>query len=324
MDIADKMKRLRRFRNISQRELGEAIGLKPGRPSESRIGQYEISFRAPKKDLVARMAAAFDVSPYALFDYDYLTDISLFEHLMWLDEETPNTLEIFPISDGKKDAHVTSSSDDARPLANRFGISFNSSLLNYYLSGWHDVRCAYRNGEMSESEYFEWKLKWPLSQIERPHAKPDVDPRFLKERITTKEFFNLSPAIQECFCTFIFYMKRSNCIILEMGFFGNDRKEHEYSNYVTVIFSGVSQTTMQSPYMDILGIVLVPEELKQKNSIRLHLPGETKQPYIDVTAQHVSIYGLHDFCDYDDSIGSRYMVMGENGRSVPRQNERQE
>ena len=47
MNIGEKIKRIRQHRRMTQKELGELVGL-----SANRIAQYEMGYRVPKKRLL--------------------------------------------------------------------------------------------------------------------------------------------------------------------------------------------------------------------------------------------------------------------------------
>ena len=64
MNFNLKLKKIRTFRKMTQKELSEKIGL----TDQHRIVQYEKGVRVPKKDLVDKMAQALDVNPYTLYD----------------------------------------------------------------------------------------------------------------------------------------------------------------------------------------------------------------------------------------------------------------
>ena len=64
MNFNLKLKKIRTFRKMTQKELSEKIGL----TDQHRIVQYEKGVRVPKKDLVDKMAKALDVNSYTLYD----------------------------------------------------------------------------------------------------------------------------------------------------------------------------------------------------------------------------------------------------------------
>ena len=68
MNFNLKLKKIRTFRKMTQKELSEKIGL----TDQHRIVQYEKGVRVPKKDLVDKMAQALDVNPYTCLLYTSL------------------------------------------------------------------------------------------------------------------------------------------------------------------------------------------------------------------------------------------------------------
>ena len=85
MNFNLKLKKIRTFRKMTQKELSEKIGL----TDQHRIVQYEKGVRVPKKDLVDKMAKALDVNPYTLYDTAGRDASEMMELLFWLDEFNP-------------------------------------------------------------------------------------------------------------------------------------------------------------------------------------------------------------------------------------------
>lgn len=56
MTVAENIKRIRKEKNLTQKQLGEKCGM-----SESTLRQYEIGYRNPKLETIRRIAAALDV-----------------------------------------------------------------------------------------------------------------------------------------------------------------------------------------------------------------------------------------------------------------------
>ena len=69
MTIGDKIKKIRTFRNMTQAELGAALGW--GDKGANRLAQYETNYRVPRKDLVTEMAKILDVNPLTLYAVSY-------------------------------------------------------------------------------------------------------------------------------------------------------------------------------------------------------------------------------------------------------------
>ena len=80
--------RIRWFRNrsgMTQRELGQALGIN-NLSADSRIGQYEIESRTPKKDMIQKMARIFDVAEEAIDVPNIDNYISLMHTLFTLED----------------------------------------------------------------------------------------------------------------------------------------------------------------------------------------------------------------------------------------------
>lgn len=63
MTVAENIKRIRKEKNLTQKQLGEKCGM-----SESTLRQYEIGYRNPKLETIARIAAALEVNVFELMD----------------------------------------------------------------------------------------------------------------------------------------------------------------------------------------------------------------------------------------------------------------
>ena len=59
--IGNRIRAIRKFRGLSQAQLGSMVGL-----SANRVHKYECAIRAPKLDMIQKFALALDVSPYSL------------------------------------------------------------------------------------------------------------------------------------------------------------------------------------------------------------------------------------------------------------------
>lgn len=66
MNIAKQIKKYRLNSNMSQRDLGEKLGI-----SQQQIAQYENGKRMPKLETIRRIADALEVPMYELTEFDY-------------------------------------------------------------------------------------------------------------------------------------------------------------------------------------------------------------------------------------------------------------
>lgn len=166
MTIGDKIKKIRTFRNMTQKELGEAIGL--GEKGANRLAQYETNYRVPKKELLDEMAAVLDVNPLALYDTTDYNASEIMEILFWIDEFSPSSIHLFQLEKypGEKcnendDQSVRYHDSDNWPAHPPVGLWFNYGLINDFMKEWAIRKQELQFGQISREEYFEWKINWP-------------------------------------------------------------------------------------------------------------------------------------------------------------------
>ena len=86
MTVGDRLKRFRKRKNLTQKQLGLAAGFdKLG--ADVRIAQYESGTRRPKGKYVERLAAIVGVQPSALEVPDINNYEALFQLLFALEDE---------------------------------------------------------------------------------------------------------------------------------------------------------------------------------------------------------------------------------------------
>ena len=82
MRIGAKIRQIRQHRHLTQRELGEKIGL--GKNGANRIAQYEMGYRTPKRDQLNIIAHALNVSEKTFSLEADETLQALLHNLLWL------------------------------------------------------------------------------------------------------------------------------------------------------------------------------------------------------------------------------------------------
>ena len=82
MRIGAKIRQIRQHRHLTQRELGEKIGL--GKNGANRIAQYEMGYRTPKRDQLNKIAHALNVSEKNFSLEADETLQALLHNLLWL------------------------------------------------------------------------------------------------------------------------------------------------------------------------------------------------------------------------------------------------
>lgn len=142
--IGDKIRRIRKLRGITQKELGIAVGFDE-KSADVRIAQYEIGTRTPKQDLVEKFAEVLDVNPLFISNPEILGAEDILLLLFELDEHYPISIQDCTDEDGNK----------------RKGVVFNSILMTDLLAEWQRRKKDLADGIISKAEYTEWKLNHP-------------------------------------------------------------------------------------------------------------------------------------------------------------------
>lgn len=150
MTIGEKIRMLRNFRGMTQKELGIAIGL-PGKGADNRITQYENGYRVPKPELLSEIAHVLRVNPnnFRIKSSGSLQD--LMYELLWLDEEYPGSIHLFQVEQ-RADNCQSPFSD------NPIGVYFNSPVMNEFLNEWLVRQQELAEGKISKDDYREWKF----------------------------------------------------------------------------------------------------------------------------------------------------------------------
>ena len=148
MAVGDRIKRVRNMRDMTQRELGLAVGFDEN-SADVRIAQYESGTRTPKEDMLRKIAEILDVNYYSLYEPTIYATQDIMYTLFELDEHYKIHLNeiINPYT-----------SDLPRK---QIGISFNANLLNEFMSEWLIRKRELAEGYITKEEYQEWKLNWP-------------------------------------------------------------------------------------------------------------------------------------------------------------------
>ena len=166
MTIGEKIKRVRKFRKMTQAELGTAVGL--GENAQNRIAHYERGTRVPQKELLDRMAQVLDVNRYMLYDLTGENNSEFLQIMFWLEEANPGIFRLFQLQKfpGEKcnesdDPGVYYHDTDEWPAHAPVAMWFNGGMINDFMREWLIRMDEKRAGLITKDEYFEWKLNWP-------------------------------------------------------------------------------------------------------------------------------------------------------------------
>lgn len=166
MVLGERIKKIRIFRGMTQRELGLKLGYEE-RNADVRVAQYESGYRVPKRDTLMEMAKILNVN-YLHFvgsTPGCAEDIML--TFFWLDEDNRNMFHLFHLvrTPGKYNTSYDMSAyyydNDDWSLQAPVGMWIDYGLVNEFMREWCLRKQQLKNGEISENEYFEWKINWP-------------------------------------------------------------------------------------------------------------------------------------------------------------------
>jgi len=170
MILGERIKRIRTFRGLTQRELGLKLGYEE-RNADVRVAQYESGYRVPKKDTLMQIAKILNVNYI-----NFITKIpgcaeDIMQTFFWLDEDNRNTFHLFQLvrNPGKcnasddKSVRYNDSDSDEWPAQAPVGMWIDYGLINEFLRECRLRKEQLKSGVISEDEYFEWKINWPTT-----------------------------------------------------------------------------------------------------------------------------------------------------------------
>jgi transcriptional regulator with XRE-family HTH domain len=157
MDVGERIKAIREFRGMTQRELGLAIGY-DAKTARARISQYEIGNRVPKEDTLLVLAKTLRINIQSIRNYSLDTPVDVMEYLFWLDEKAGRKgVGLFKTSPTEADMRINAVDGERE----RIGLFLALDGLEAYLSEWFTLKDGLKNGSVSDREYFEWLINWP-------------------------------------------------------------------------------------------------------------------------------------------------------------------
>ena len=131
MTQGEKISRIRRFRKMTMRELGNVIGLDESN-SSVRLSQYENNLRKPKSDLLLRIARALHVPPERIAPVGDDPVACIVDYILWQDEESPDK------------------------------FFHNLASLAEFLAQYSIQKSKLINKAISQDDFMEWKLQYRI------------------------------------------------------------------------------------------------------------------------------------------------------------------
>lgn len=175
MTIGFRIRKIRNFRDITQKELG----IKCGYSEESAdvcIRQYENDKKIPRDDKLRIISETLGIS-YSVFKPESIKH-EFIQNLFWF-EEMFGDIDVFPfeIINIKPETNpefdweykaIYNRANEGRMISDiPIGLNFNDYEINEYIRGWMKKKQELQNGLITEEQYFEWKINWPESASEK-------------------------------------------------------------------------------------------------------------------------------------------------------------
>lgn len=173
MTVGEKIRVIRTFRGMTQKELGLSVGFDE-KGADNRIAQYETDYRVPRKEMLDKIALALNVNRLNLYSAgkgDSAPE-DLLRTLFWLEDSGMGGITLFQLVPNQHEPTWQGEQSKAADTAARYEASDNwplrppvamyfNALVDDYMREWLVRQQEYRAGEITREEYFEWKLNWP-------------------------------------------------------------------------------------------------------------------------------------------------------------------
>lgn len=162
MTVGEKIRKIRIFRGLTQKELAEKVN-----QIDVRIREYEANKHMPRESKLQELADALNISVNALKEHNDGSATDILETLFWLEEKSP-CIELYPaekIYDNNDNWLIKAYYNDSEYSYGKqpIGITFLNGLLNDYMIEWMLRKRELENHQITRDEYFEWKINWPDS-----------------------------------------------------------------------------------------------------------------------------------------------------------------
>ena len=166
MTIGERIKHIRTFRGLTQKELGLKVGF-DAKSADNRIAQYETNYRLPKKDMLKQIAEILNINPINLVGTVPGCAEDIMQTFFWLDEDNRGMINLFQLvrnprkTNASDDTAVRYNDSDEWPAHSPIGMYFDYGLVNDFMKEWSDKKEYLKTGKITNDDYLEWKLNWP-------------------------------------------------------------------------------------------------------------------------------------------------------------------
>ena len=179
MQIAARIKKVREFRAVTQKDLGIALGF-PESSAAVRIAQYENGSRLPKKDSAIALSKVLQCNYINFYDGADLGNANrIMMNFFWLEELVGDSINIFQLQkyNDKTDERIAYGMYNDYQYDGVFppvAIALNYNLINDFMREWAFRFGELKRKEITRDEYFEWKINWPFTCDDGGRFEPSI------------------------------------------------------------------------------------------------------------------------------------------------------
>lgn len=138
MSTGKNIKKVRKWREMTQSELGKALGIGEG-SAGTRIAQYETEKRTPKGEILGKIAGVLCVNPKCLAAPKGYSEDDMIYRLLILEDYFPE----MKLERNSRTGEVV--------------INLQNKKINEFLYQWGTIRGKRKQGMISEDEYIQWR-----------------------------------------------------------------------------------------------------------------------------------------------------------------------
>ena len=138
MSTGKNIKKVRKWRDMTQEELGKALGIGEG-SAGTRIAQYETGKRTPKREILGKIAGVLCVNPKCLTAPKGYSEDDMIYRLLILEDYFPE----MKLERNSRTGEVV--------------INLQNKKINEFLYQWGIIRGKRKQGMISEDEYMQWR-----------------------------------------------------------------------------------------------------------------------------------------------------------------------
>jgi transcriptional regulator with XRE-family HTH domain len=143
MAVGNRIKRIRKMRGMTQKELGLTVGFNE-KSADVRITQYELGTRTPKEKVIARIADVLQVNPQAISNID-IDSVGGLAHTLFTLED------MYGLTVSSINGELCLTLDKDKNL-----------MFSDILYKWQREAEKLNNGEIIETEYNDWRYNFEI------------------------------------------------------------------------------------------------------------------------------------------------------------------